>query len=357
MMKKSGVLLLLLALLAACAQHEEEKPKARDAALVTVATAQTVDLEIHERTIGTLEGLIDPTVGAEVAGRVVQVHAYAGQTVTKGQLLAVLDAQDYDLLRREARAEIKRIEALLENQSKVLARNRQLVEKNFISQNALDEIESQRTAIAQQLEVARARLASVEHDGSKARIYSPLTGRVETQIVSVGDYAKEGDPLFRIISTQRLRAHLPFPETVAASLKPGQTVRLSTPTAPEEVITTTIKEIKPLIASTNRAVDVIADVVDQAGWHPGASVNATVVLGVRRNSVVVPEQSVVLRPAGDVVYVVKDNTAYQRVVRVGLREAGQVEILEGLAQGEVVALDGAAYLTDQAALNIQAERS
>ena len=111
-----------------------------------------------------------------------------------------------------------------------------------------------------------------------------------------------------MIGTKKLRAHLPFPESIAAKLHPGQTVRLSTPTVPDKVFTTTIKEIKPLVGS-NRAVDVIADVVDQSGWQGGASVNGSVILGEHAQAVVVPEASVVLRPAGEVVYVIKDKTA------------------------------------------------
>lgn len=355
MTKIPGLLFATLLLLPACTQNTENGPKAAvpPAALITTTAATTRALELREETVGTLEGLIAPTVGAEVEARVVRVLAHAGDTVKKGQLIAELDAQDFTLQQREAQAEIARIEALLANQGRVVERNQRLVQKSFISQNALDDVTTQQDALRQQLEGARARLATIRHDGTKARIYSPLDGRVETQIISPGDFVKVGDPLFNLIGTQRLRAHLPFPEGVAIRLRPGQTVRLSTPTAPDDVVVTTIKEIKPQIDSASLAVDVIADVVNQPGWYPGASVNGAVVLGEHARAVVVPEQSVVLRPAGEVVYVIEGSTARQRQVKVGLREAGLVEILEGLASGEVVAVDGAGYLTDQAAVNVQ----
>lgn len=340
-------------LLAACGQQNgQEVTASPPATLVTVIVAQTRDLEIREEAIGTLEGLIDPTIAAEVPARVMRVLVHAGDTVKRGQLIAVLDAQDIVLQRREAHAEIARLRALLANQDKIVERNARLVQQNFISQNALDTLTTEQDALRQQLEGAEARLATIEHSDSKTRVLAPLEGRVETQVVSVGDYVKIGDPLFRIIGTQRLRAHLPFPETVAARLKPGQKVRLTTPTAPDEVVITRIKDINPLIGD-NRAADVIADVVDHVGWHPGASVNGAVVLGERNGAVVVPEASVVLRPAGEVVYVIEGKTARQRIVKIGLRDQGMVEILEGLKAGETVAVDGAAYLTDKAAVNPQ----
>lgn len=359
MQKQALPLLTLIVaalLLPACSKKEETKAPAvvatPKATMITVTQSAAKTLEITEKTIGSLESLVDPGMGSEISGKVIRIFAHAGQDVKKGQLLAILDATDYDLQKREAAAEIARIEALLSNQGRLVERNQRLVQKNFISQNALDEATTQQTALHEQLEGAKARLASIEHNSSKTKVYSPIDGRVEKQVVSPGDFVKQGDSLFQLIGTQRLRAHLPFPESVTAELHPGQTVRLSTPTVPDLEFTTTIKEIKPLIGA-NRAADVIADVVNQAGWQGGASVTATVVLGEHADAVVVPEASVVLRPAGEVVYVIQDNMAAQRTVKIGLRQDGLVEITEGLKAGETVAVDGAAYLSDKASIKLQ----
>jgi membrane fusion protein, multidrug efflux system len=354
-MKMPHLPLLLAAcmLLPACAKQEENKAaEGPPPTLVTVTQASTRTLEIFEQSIGSMESLIDPGLGAEVPAKVLKVFAHAGQEVKKGQLLAILDATDYTLQKREAEAEIARIEALLANQGRVVERNQRLVQNNFISQTVLEDATTQQSALREQLEAARARAASIEHNSAKTQVLSPIDGRVEKQIVSPGDFVKQGDQLFQLIGTQKLRAHLPFPENIAAKLHPGQTVRLSTPTVPDKVYSTTIKEIKPLVGS-NRAVDVIADVEDQSGWQGGASVNGSVILGEHAQAVVVPEASVVLRPAGEVVYVIKDTMAAQRIVKTGLRQEGLVEITSGLAAGETVAVDGAAYLTDKAQVNVQ----
>ena len=71
---------------------------------------------------------------------------------------------------------------------------------------------------------------------------------------------------------------------------------------------------------------------------------------------IVPEESVVLRPAGEVVYVIKDNLAIQHVVKTGLRQDGKIEIIEGLNAGETIATNGAAFLTDQAKIKIEANK-
>lgn len=337
--------------LLACGKNDAPQQKRSSATLVSVATAETLMLEMREETVGSLEGLIDPTVSAEVAGRVLEVKARPGQRVKKGDVLVILDPTDLALQRREAQAEVGRIEALLANQERSLERNQALVEKNFISKNALDEIHTQKSTYKKELEAARARLASIEHTGSKTQAVAPVDGIIEVQIVSPGDFVSIGSPMMQIISNQRLRAHLPYPERVASRIKPGLKVRLTTPTSPEEVISE-VREMKPVIGASNRAIDVLADVIGQENWQAGASVNAVVVIG-ETEAVVVPEQSVVLRPAGDVVYVIRDNRAEQRIVKTGLRQEGKVEIIEGVKAGEIVAVDGASFLTDQAEVTIQ----
>jgi RND family efflux transporter MFP subunit len=341
-----------LLMLTACGKPEESQEKEPPpATLVSTTTATTITLETREETIGTLEGLVDPTISAEVSARVLSVAARPGQQVKKGDVLVLLDPTDLALQRREAKAEVARVEALLENQQRVLERNQALVEKNFISKNALDDVSTQKSVLKNQLEATRSRLASIEHNGSKTRVIAPVDGIIEKQIVSPGDFVNIGSPLMQIVSNQRLRAHLPFPERVASKIRPGLKVRMTTPTSNEAVISE-VREMKPLIGEGNRAIDVMADVIAQDGWQAGASVNGVVVLG-ETEAVVVPEQSVVLRPAGDVVYLIKDDKALQRVVETGLRQEGMVEIISGISAGETVAVDGASFLTDQATVSIQ----
>jgi membrane fusion protein, multidrug efflux system len=355
MQKKRYPCLLIIAclgmLLSSCGKDQNAIERGPSSTLITVANAETILLEVREETVGTLEGLIDPTVSAEVAGRVLRVEARPGQRVKKGDVLVILDPTELALQRREAQAEVGRVEALLANQERTFERNQALVEKNFISKNALDDISTQKSALQQQLEAARARLASIENTGSKTRALAPVDGIVEVQIVSPGDFVSVGDPMMQIISNQRLRAHLPFPERIASKIKAGLKVRLTTPTSPTEVITE-VRDMKPVIGANNRSIDVLADVIGEEGWQSGASVHGIVVIS-ESEAVVVPEQSVVLRPAGNVVYVIKDNQAEQRIVRTGLRQEGKVEIMEGISSGEIVAVDGASFLTDQANITIQ----
>jgi len=350
----SFLMISISILLNACSSDNAENANKKDdvrTTLVTVSPIKSQTIEIRQTTIGTLEGLINPTLAAEMAARVIQVYVSPGETVKKGQLIAVLDATDFRMQRNEAQAEVARIQALLENQSKTVARNQALVDKNFISRNVVDNDIAQENVLKQQLAAAKARVATINHDTSKSRIIAPVSGIIESKPVDTGDYLRIGDPIVQIVSKQILRAHLPFPEQVGPKLKPGLTVRLKTPTSPE-TIETVVRELKPLITEGNRTIDVIADVHDAEGWQPGASVTGTVVLDALPSAMMIPEQSLVLRPAGEVVYVVRDNVAYQTVVKTGLRQDGLIEILSGLETNDIVVVDGAGFLTDKAPVTI-----
>jgi RND family efflux transporter MFP subunit len=319
--------------------------------LVSVTHVKKQAVDITEQSVGSLEGLTNPTVSSEVAAKVIRMHVNTGQAVKQGQLIATLDATDLSLQALEAQAEVARIEALLANQNKIVERNQVLVSKKFISQNALDNDSSQQAALKEQLAGAKARLDSVKHNSSKTKVYAPAAGKIEKKLIDDGEFLRVGDPIVLIVSSQLLRAHLPFPEQIGAKLKPGLKVRLSTPTSSQSV-DAVIHELKPMITEGSRSVDVIADVTNAPGWQAGASVDGTVVLGTQADSLMVPEQSVVLRPAGEVVYLARGNKAYQAIVKTGVRQNGLVEILQGLNENDAVVVDGAGFLTDQALIKL-----
>ncbi len=342
--------------------NQTRKPEARKGAtaravLISTIPAQTRTLEIYEEVVGSLENVQDPKIAAEVAGRVTRVLGFTGKKVRRGELLAEIDAGDFEIQSRGDAAEIKRLQALLANQERIVERQQKLVGQGFISQNALDEAMAQRSVLREQLSAARARAESTGRSLGKTKVVAPIDGEIETQVVAPGDYVKVGDPLFTVVGTQRMRAHLLFPEGASSRIRPGLTVRLESPAAPGRPIESAIDEIKPTVSAGNRALDAIVRFdTDDGAFRGGGSVNARVVIEVKKNALMVPEQSVVLRPAGKVVYVVANGRAAQRPVETGLKQDGLQEIVKGLSPGEVIATDGAGFLSDGAAVTLATPR-
>jgi RND family efflux transporter MFP subunit len=144
---------------------------------------------------------------------------------------------------------------------------------------------------------------------------------------------------------------LPFPEHIARQLRIGQSVRLTSFDDPTRVANARVKEIRPALNSTSQTMEVIAE-LPGGQWYSVGSVRGEVVLGVRRDARVVPEQAVVLRPAGSVVYVPQGETVREQVVKPGILRDGEREIVEGLQAGETVAVDGAGLLSDGAKVRV-----
>ena len=341
----------------AARKSEKGATKGPQAVLITTAVVQPRTLEIYEEVVGTIENVIDPTVGAEVAGRVTRIAGFTGKKVAKGEVIAEIDAVDFQIQGRADQAEIGRLTSLLEQQEKVVERQTKLVGKGFISQNVVDDTIAQRNALRQQLAAARARAEATARSLWKSRVVAPVNGEIETQIVAVGDYVKVGDPLFRMVGVQELRVHLLLPEAAATRIKPGLKVLLSAPAAPEQVLESRIAEIKPTLGTANRALDAIVKISGVGTqFRGGGTVNARIVTSSLDRALMVPEQSVVLRPAGKVVYALDGNVARQRVVETGLRQDGLQQILKGVSAGEMVAADGAGFLTDGAAVTVRGAR-
>lgn len=342
------------------AESAKKKSAGPSPALVSAIVVQARDLEIVENVVGSLENVVDPSLGAEVAGRVVRVLAFTGKKVARGELLAEIDPQDFEIQSRGDAAEIARLQSLLAQAERLAERQQKLVAQGFISQNAADDAVAQRNALRESIAAARARAEQTRRSLGKTRVLAPIDGEVEVQIVAPGDYVKVGDPLFKLVGTGRLHAHLPLPEAAGQSIRPGLKVRLSAPSAPEKSVEAKIDEIRPTVGAQNRALDAIVKFDNDGSFRGGGSVNGRIVLAVREQALTVPEQAVVLRPAGKVVYVLAEQegglVAQQRAVTTGVRQDGYYEITKGLAPGDRVAVDGAGFLTHNAAVALPKPR-
>lgn len=328
-------------------QADTAKPEARARAATPVTITQAVSgaIETVETTLGTLEAIDDPRIAAEVAGRVSSLRVTSGQHVRKGQLLAEIDPADAVLLQTADAAEAARLRALLEQQERLVKRQSDLVARNFVARHALDDAKAQHDALKNQLAAVEARLALSTRNVGKTRVLAPADGSVDEVPVATGDYVKLGDPLLRLIARGGLRANLPFAETAATRLQRGQTVRLSAPALGDGTIESRIDDLRPQILEGSRSVIALVRLQPDERLRSGGSINASVVIGRRTGAVLVPEQAVVLRPAGTVVFLIEDGKALARPVATGAREGGKVEIMSGLKAGETVVLDGAGFLS------------
>ena len=350
----------LIAALAGCgggepaADKQQQQPRAT---VITVTEVSSRAVEEVETTVGSVRSKVDPTVSAEVGGQITEVGVEVGDRVEAGQDLAQLDAEDYRLALRAAEADIGRLRAMIDQQQRTLQRFQALVKDNYVSESRLDEIQTQLESTREQLRAAQAQAERARRNLGRTSIKAPVAATIEERMVSAGDFVGAGSPLFRLSTDAMLRVVLPFPEGLADRLAVGLLTRLSLPTRPDEVVEAKITELRPAINAQSGAIEAIVELANPGGWRPGASVTAQVVLERRENALTIPPLAVVRRPAGTVVYEVDGDKVHERKVNTGVRTEDFIEILEGLSPQARVAVEGAAYLTDGAAIRIKGEQA
>ena len=313
---------------------------------VTTQAVERMDIEQLESAVGIIESRLSPQLATEVAGEVIAVLVDEGDGVTEGELLARIEAEQYRLAKTRDEAEVRRLEALTAQKKREFERARELFADNLIAQDQLENTEGEYAALVEQLAGARIQVADSQRRLSETELISPVRAEIATRLVDVGDYLQTGAVAFELIDIQNLRVRLPFPEYLAPRLKKGLLVRLSSPVSGNAVFETEITDIRPSVNPSNRSITVICDFTNPGDWRPGASVQAEVIVEKRNNVLIVPQISLVRRPAGDVVYVLDNDTVRERVVERGQRSGQHVEIRAGLTGSETVVADGAGFLTD-----------
>jgi len=323
-------------------------------AQITISTTavSSIDLTEEESVMGMIYSRASPSLAAEVSGRVIEILADIGDEVDKGQVLVKIDPEKYTLQFAQSKAEMARLSALLINQELDLKRAEQLFKDSLVSEEMIDRTRAEYNALKEQINAAEAQLNNSKRLIEETEIKAPIKSKVSAKNIDVGDFVQTGVIVFELVDTENLRVALSFPEYQNLKLKKGLSVYLTTPTSIDQLIETTIKDIKPDINANSRSITAIVDFENPGSWVPGASTQATIILSTVKNALVLPQLSVVRRSNGNVVYLLNENTVLERSVNTGLEKNGLIQITSGLRKGDIVALDGAGFLTNGSVINI-----
>ncbi len=319
---------------------------------ISLYTAHEHQINKTIEVVGHVESLQTPVVSSEVSGEVLKLLVKIGDKVEIGSELAVIDDENYQLAILESAADIERYAAMTTMQEQQTKRYRSLLRKKQVNRATYDKAKSELKSLQAQKDAAQARYDRNQNLLGKTVIKSPVSGYVDERMISVGDYAQPGKPLFKLIDNRRLRAKLPVSEKFFSKLKIGQTVYLNNPFYDVEPLQTTINYLKPKIDRDTGSV-LAYSVFENPSvgshepvWKAGSTVKAIIILQTEKQAVMVPTQALVQRPLGDVVYVVYRNYVKAHKVVTGVIQNGMVELTQGLSPGRVVAVDGARFLTE-----------
>ena len=330
-------LLTILAFVAAAPALAQDGSWGNSETAVETTEVTASELESSVRAIGTLIAEASATLRAEVPGQIIGVHFREGQQLEKGAELYSIEATVLEAEVNEARANVNRSES-------ALSRAQDLYEKQLISGTDYD-------AARATYDVDVARLRSSRAKLSKTVIRAPFDGFVGLRRINIGDYATVGQELVDVVQLDPLRVDFSVPETLLPKVRQGLTVEITVDAYPDEVFPGEITAVAPKSDIEGHSLEVRAILPNEAlKLRPGLFVRVGISLGINPNAIVIPEQAIWPIGQDKTVYVVVDGKAQQRVVKIGERKPGAVEITEGLAVGEVIVTAGQMKLFDGAAV-------
>lgn len=272
-----------------------------------------------------VEAVQQATVGAQVAGRILDVKADAGQSVKKGELLMRIDA-------REAEEALRAAEAQYANAKVSYERTKSLVAQKFMSSAALDKAKADFSAAA-------ANRAAAGASQSHASIVSPMTGIVARRHAEMGDMATPGKPLFTIYAPGSLRVTASVPQYRLKEMRGVKAARVEFPELGKWVDASAV-QLLPTADATTHVSQVRVTLPDVPEAMPGMFARVHFVVG-QAEKLTVPAAAVLRRGEVAAVYVqAADNRLGLRQLRLGDAVGqGEIEVLAGLAAGDKVVTD------------------
>jgi RND family efflux transporter MFP subunit len=328
----------------------------------SVGTAQplasfTVSGDSRARDAVALDGVVEvvrqTTLSAQVAGAVVALRVKVGDRVSAGQELLRIDARAAQQNVAGSAAQVEAAQAALHVAATDLVRQKQLFEKQYISQGALDRSLAQYHTAQAQVNALQAQTRAAQAQSGFFVLNAPYAGVVSEVPATLGDMALPGKPLVTLHDPSALRITVAVPQTLLGGLdETPQGVRYDIPglaTGPQtagtvqllptvDAATHTAQLRLPLPTAPSKATSGVAPGMFARVWLPAQGASST---AVRR--LFVPAGAVVRRGEMSGVYVLDaQDRPRLRLVRLGATSADRIEVLTGLNPGERIATDAQA---------------
>lgn len=333
-----------LVALAACnnGQSDDQITEDNDSTLVIPVEVKDVsrgNISAYYSNTATLEAVDEAMVVSKVRGIVQKVLVEEGDDVRAGQIIAKIEDDQY-------RIEAERAKATLDRLYNDYQRNKELFDKQLISvevyDNARFEYESQKSAYE---------LAQLNFEYTS--IKSPITGVVAERLIKEGNMIGTDQEVYRVVDFDPIQAILYVPEHERFKINKGQRAELIADAIPGKVFAGKVERISPTIdpATGTFKVTVYMD-SNQDALRPGMFGRVKIVYDTRMNTKMIPKAAVMAEDETQSVFVIKDSLAFRKTIRTGYVNGVNIEVVDGLDDGEIVVTTGQGSLSDSTRVNV-----
>lgn len=343
---------------------------------VEVGEVRRGSVEENISAVGSLMARRTVEIAPKIGGRIERILVQVGDRVRQGQLVAQLDSRELEEELREAQASLRVAEANLKGEQAELLdlkrkveRTKQLFEKRFVSRQELDTLNSESSAAAAQVELARAqivqmrsRLANAKLKLSEVQLTAPFAGYIDRRRVDPGAMVNVGTPIASLVDIGRVKVIIPVVERDYPRISIGQGVGVTCDAYPGRRFAGKVARLAPVLNEATRTGEVEIEVDNSSGQlKPGMFARVEIAIDRRHDVLLVPEGALIKTPSGHGVYRIVDGEAKNPSVKLvavqaGASRAGETEIRGALKTGERIVTLGANLLKDGQRVSIAGAR-
>ena len=343
-----GPLLALLAGVAVLACGPEAPPEEATGHPVSLSAVEAVDLADRIEATGQLLAKERAEIAAEVGGRITEVLIDEGRGVEVGTAVLAIDPERRSLERDSAKARVDETRAATREQKRELARISELRERGVASQTQLDSVTTALALARSRHDAAAAQLGVAERALADAQVTAPFAGLIARRMVSRGEYVAVGQKLFELVSLNPIEVEFHLAEKDSGRVAVGQSVSVRVAPYPDVAFPATVTVVSPTIESRTRTLRVKAQLDNVEGrLRPGLFARVDLGIQVRRGVPMIPEEAVLQRADGAVVFrLLEGNRVSRQLVETGEYRDGRVEVVKGLTPGDIIVSRGQSTLVD-----------
>ncbi len=341
---KFGLIAASLLFFAACGNGDNnngENEDQEEIVIIPVEASEVArgDISAYYSNTATLEAEQEAMIVAKVRGIVNKVLVEEGDRVKEDQVIAKIEDDQY-------RIEANRAKSTMDRLYNDFQRSKELYDRNAIS---AEEYESKRFEYEAQKAAYELAKLNLEHTSIK----SPISGVISQRLIKKGNMIGTDQEVYKVTDFDPLQAILYVPEHEMAKINKNQPAEIRVDALPGQTFKAHVERISPIVDPETGTFKVTV-IIDEKNERlkPGMFGRVKVVYDTRVATKMIPKAAVISEDQKQSVFVVRDSLAYKKEIRTGYVNGSNIEVLEGLEDGEIVVTTGQGSLKDSAKVNV-----